>query len=94
MDRTDALAGAWLYVGAAIAATALVRGGEAGGLATAGDTGFFLGGALVLVFGIRDVLGDEHHELARYRNSTLFVAATAATVAVVTYSLTAAAGVL
>jgi hypothetical protein len=95
MNRAEALAGAWLYVGAGIVATALLRGYMGGGFETSGTTGLFLGGALLLVFGIRDVFLRENREMERHQHNTAFLVMTVAVIAIVTYSLaTAAAGVL
>ncbi|MFB6073150.1 MAG: hypothetical protein ABEJ88_09300 [Halobacterium sp.] len=92
MDRADALAAAWLYVGAGLAATGLLRGYGAGGLDV---TGLFLGGAFLLIFGLRDVVLRENREMKRHRDSLPFLAITVVALAVVTYSLaTTAAGVL
>lgn len=94
MDRATLLTYVWEYVALALIAIAGLRANRAGGLAEAGAIGLFLGGSMLLVFGLRDHLYRDKREMRAQQDSRLWLALTAFAAAVVTYSLalTVAAG--
>jgi hypothetical protein len=87
IDRPTALTLAWEYVGVAIVVDAALRAYRDGGLEASGTVPLFLGGVLLLAFGLRDHLFRDKQEMRAHGHSRSWLAMTAVAVAVVTYSL-------
>lgn len=92
MDRAAVLTYVWEYVALALLAIAGLRADRAGSLAEAGAVGLFLGGGLLLLFGLRDHLYRDKREMRAHQDSWLWLALTAFAAVVVTYSLALTVG--